>query len=245
MRVRDEIEILAPAAVRATGLAHAVQTAPAAAPAAAPVARPSLDVVTIMGVLEADLTPKVRVALDKLLTEGRTLRRNLERARRRIEFLEQLADRDPLAPVLNRRAFVRELTRAIAFAERYGVLGSLIYVDINGMKRINDRHGHGAGDAALRHVAEVLLRDVRASDVVGRLGGDEFGIILAQASGHDAAAKAAALAKAIEGAPVTWQDTTLELRVSYGAYTFAGGEGVDEALSAADRAMYAHKQGAA
>ena len=237
MRVRDEIEIPAPAAVRATGLAHAVQTAP--------VARPPLDVVTIMGVLEADLTPKARVALDKLLTEGQTLRRNLERARRRIEFLEQLADRDPLAPVLNRRAFVRELTRAIAFAERYGVLGSLIYLDINGMKRINDRHGHGAGDAALRHVAEVLLRDVRASDVVGRLGGDEFGIILAQASGHAAAAKAAALAKAIEGAPMTWQDATLELRVSYGAYTFAGGEGVDEALSAADRAMYAHKQGAA
>ena len=85
MRVQDEIEIPAPAAVRATGLAHAVQTAP--------VARPPLDVVTIMGVLEADLTPKARVALEKLLTEGQTLRRNLERARRRIEFLEQLADR--------------------------------------------------------------------------------------------------------------------------------------------------------
>ena len=237
MRVQDEIEIPAPAAVRATGLAHAVQTAP--------VARPPLDVVTIMGVLEADLTPKARVALDKLLTEGQTLRGNLERARRRIEFLEQLADRDPLAPVLNRRAFMRELTRMIAFAQRYGVLGSVVYLDINGMKRINDRHGHGAGDAALRHVAKVLLRDVRASDIVGRLGGDEFGVILTQASGPAAAAKAAALAKAIEGAPMTWQDTTLELRVSYGAYTFAGGEGVDEALSAADRAMYAHKQGAA
>jgi diguanylate cyclase (GGDEF)-like protein len=236
MRVREKIEIPGPAAVCATAPTQAVR--------AAPVARPTIDVVTIMGVPEADLTPRVRVALDKLLAEAQTLRENLGRARRRIEYLEQLADRDPLAPVLNRRAFMRELTRTIAFAQRYGVLGSVVYLDINGMKRINDRHGHGAGDAALRHVAKVLLRDVRASDIVGRLGGDEFGVILTQASGQDAAAKAAALAKAIEGTPIAWQDATLELGVSYGAYTFAGGEGVDEALGAADRAMYAHKQGA-
>jgi diguanylate cyclase (GGDEF)-like protein len=83
---------------------------------------------------------------------------------------------------------------------------------------------------------------VRSSDIVGRLGGDEFGIILAQANDQAAAAKAAALAKAVERDPISWQDVTLRLRVSYGTYTFAGGEAVDDALSAADRAMYAHKQ---
>ncbi len=205
--------------------------------------RAPVDVATIMGVPEAELTPKVRAALDKLMAEVHSLREDLERSRRRIGYLEQLADRDPLAPVLNRRAFVRELTRMIAFAERYGAPSSVLYLDIDGMKRINDSHGHGAGDAALKHVAEVLLRDVRASDIVGRLGGDEFGIILAQADGPAAAAKAAALAAAIESEPVSWQDATFELGVSYGAYTFAGGEGVDEALSAADRAMYAQKRG--
>jgi diguanylate cyclase (GGDEF)-like protein len=235
MQVQDEIEIPAPAAVRATGLAHAVQTAP--------VARPPLDVVTIMGVPEAELTPKVRAALDKLLAEVHILREDLDRSRRRIEYLEELADRDPLAPVLNRRAFVRELTRMIAFAERYGSPGSVVYLDIDGMKQINDSHGHGAGDAALKHVAEVLLRGIRASDIVGRLGGDEFGIILAQADGQASAAKAAVLAKAIESEPISWQETALELKVSYGVFTFAGGEGVDEALAAADRAMYAQKQG--
>ena len=244
MRVRDKSGDLAPAGAGAAAR-------PAAAGANAPVQpvqpaaprRPPVDIATIMGVPEAELTPKVRAALDKLLAEVQTLREDLERSRRRIGYLEKLADRDPLAPVLNRRAFVRELTRMIAFAERYGVPGSVVYLDIDGMKRINDSHGHGAGDAALKHVAEALLRDVRSSDIVGRLGGDEFGIILAQADGPAAAAKAAVLAEAVERDPISWQDVTLKLRVSYGTYTFAGGEGVDEALPAADRAMYAHKQG--
>jgi len=246
MRVRDKSGSLAPAgAAPAVGAGFA--SGPAATDASAPVqpARPPLDIATIMGVPEAELTPKVRAALDQLLAEVQTLREDLERSRRRIGYLERLADRDPLAPVLNRRAFVRELTRMIAFAERYGAPGSVVYLDIDGMKGINDSHGHGAGDAALKHVAEVLLRDVRSSDIVGRLGGDEFGIILAQADGPAAAAKAAVLAKAIEREPISWQDVTLKLGVSYGTYTFDGGEGVDEALSAADRAMYAHKQAGA
>ncbi len=246
MRVRDKSGNLAPGgAGPAPGPAAAGATAPAQPAQPTQPIRPPLDIATIMGVPEAELTPKVRAALDKLLAEVQTLREDLERSRRRIGYLEQLADRDPLAPVLNRRAFVRELTRMIAFAERYGVPGSVVYLDIDGMKRINDSHGHGAGDAALKHVAEVLLRDVRASDIVGRLGGDEFGIILAQADGAAAATKAAVLAEAVERDPISWQDVTLKLRVSYGTYTFAGGEGVDEALSAADRAMYAHKQGGA
>ncbi len=247
MRVRDK------SGNPAVPLGGAGSTSAAAQPAqpvepvepvkATPAPRAPVDIATIMGVPEAELTPKVRAALDKLLAEVQTLREDLERSRRRIGYLEQLADRDPLAPVLNRRAFVRELTRMIAFADRYAVPGSVVYLDIDGMKRINDSHGHGAGDAALKHVAEVLLRDVRASDIVGRLGGDEFGIILAQADAEAATAKAAVLAEAVERDPISWQDVTLKLRVSYGTYTFAGGEGVDEALSAADRAMYAHKQG--
>ncbi len=132
----------------------------------------------------------------------------------------------------------------IAFAERYGVSGSVLYFDIDGMKRINDTWGHAAGDAALKHVAEVLLRDVRASDIVGRLGGDEFGIILAQADARAAAAKAHTLAEAIAAEPVPWHDEVFELGVSHGIYTFAGGEAVDEALNAADHAMYASKRDA-
>ncbi len=243
MRVRNKSGGAVPTGVTPGGAPESADR-PAAVQPVAPTraTRPPVDVATIMGVPEAELTPKVRAAIDRLMAEVQSLREELGRARRRVEYLEQLADRDPLAPVLNRRAFVRELTRMIAFAERYGVSGSVLYFDIDGMKRINDTWGHAAGDAALKHVAQVLLRDVRASDIVGRLGGDEFGIILAQADAGAAATKARALAEAIAAEPVPWHGEALDLGVSHGIYTFAGGEAVDEALNAADHAMYASKR---
>jgi diguanylate cyclase (GGDEF)-like protein len=245
MRVRNRSGGAVPAGVTPGGAPESADRPTAVQPVApARATQQTVDVATIMGVPEAELTPKVRAAIDQLMAEVQSLREELGRARRRVEYLEQLADRDPLAPVLNRRAFVRELTRMIAFAERYGVSGSVLYFDIDGMKRINDTWGHAAGDAALKHVAEVLLRDVRASDIVGRLGGDEFGIILAQADARAAAAKAHTLAEAIAAEPVPWHDEVFELGVSHGIYTFAGGEAVDEALNAADHAMYASKRDA-
>ncbi len=167
----------------------------------------------------------------------------MEASKHRMAKLERLADEDSLAPISNRRAFVRELSRLMSFAERYGAPSSLLFFDVNGMKEINDTHGHGAGDAALLQVANILLEQVRTSDVVGRLGGDEFGVILAQADQAAALEKAASLAKAIESAPLEWQGTTITLELAHGAYTFLGGDNVESALAAADEAMYAHKRG--
>jgi diguanylate cyclase (GGDEF)-like protein len=215
-----------------------VQPAAPAKPAGTP-----LDVATIMGIPEAELTPKVRAAMGKLMAEVHSLREDLNQARKRIDYLERLADRDALAPVLNRRAFVRELTRAMAFTERYGAPGSVLYFDVNGMKQINDSQGHAAGDAVLKRMAEILLSGVRASDVVGRLGGDEFGVILSQAGTDAAAAKAAVLAQAVSANPIDWADKPLPIAASYGVYSFAGGEAADDALNAADRAMYTQKHG--
>ena len=211
-------------------------TPPAGAPAGAG------DTATVAGIPEAELTPRVRAALEQLMSEVHRLREELELAKRRIQHLEDLADLDALVPVANRRAFVRELSRLMAFAERYGAPGSVIYFDINGMKEINDTFGHNAGDAAIRHVSEILLRNVRGSDVVGRLGGDEFGVILSQSDQSTAAAKANALAAAITGSPLAWEGQAIGIEISFGSYSFAGSEGVDEALAAADRAMYEHKR---
>jgi diguanylate cyclase (GGDEF)-like protein len=130
----------------------------------------------------------------------------------------------------------------IAFANRYGVPASVVYFDVNNMKQINDAHGHPAGDAALRHIATVLQENIRASDVVGRLGGDEFGVILAQTDAEQAHSKAAALAEAIAASPLRWGGTTLPVSAAYGVHVFSGSDDAQQAIEAADRAMYEQKR---
>ncbi len=200
------------------------------------------DVMTIAGIPETDLTPKVRQALQMLMHEVQRLREDLRQAQQRVGYLEKLADEDSLVPVANRRAFVRELSRLAAFAERYNASSSVLYFDINNFKQINDQHGHAAGDAALTHIATLLAQNIRESDIVGRLGGDEFGVILAKSDQADASEKADSLAQLITKSPVDWKGVSLRLSVSYGAYTFSGGEDASDALAMADRAMYAQKR---
>src|ERR1044072_6319464 len=113
-----------------------------------------------------------------LLAENERLKRELAVARARIGELEARADIDPLLDILNRRGFERELKRALAHAKRYGTTAALMFVDLDSFKAVNDRHGHGTGDAFLKAVPREITRYVRASDVVGRLGGDEFGVLL-------------------------------------------------------------------
>jgi diguanylate cyclase (GGDEF)-like protein len=213
----------------------------AAASAPAPVAAPT-DSATVLGIPAGELTPKVRDALMRLMQEVDSLRRELEQSRQRIAYLEQLADQDSLAPVANRRAFVRELSRTIAFSERYNSPSSVIYFDVNGLKPINDTYGHPAGDAALMQIADALVENVRESDIVGRLGGDEFAVILSHGDEEAAREKAETLSATIESQPLDWNGAAIPLRVSWGVYTFRGGDSAGEALAAADRAMYAHKQ---
>lgn len=186
----------------------------------------------------ATMTPEMRA----LVEEREALRHELAEARTQIAQLERLADEDALTPIANRRAFVRELTRMIAFTKRYGVPSSVVYFDVNGMKQINDNHGHPAGDAALRLVAKTLLDNVRSSDVVGRLGGDEFGVILAHTNQEQANAKADALAQAIGASPLRWGGVDIRVSAAHGVYSFTGGDDAHVAIEAADRAMYRQKR---
>jgi diguanylate cyclase (GGDEF)-like protein len=180
--------------------------------------------------------------LARLRAERAAMQRELEDARARIIQLERLADEDSLAPIANRRAFVRELSRMIAFTRRYGPPSSVIYFDVNGMKQINDTHGHPAGDAALRHVAEILSNNVRESDIVGRLGGDEFGVILAQTNQEQANAKASSLAQAIGSTALSWGKHEIKLSAAFGVYSFTGSDDAQVAIEAADQAMYKQKR---
>ena len=92
------------------------------------------------------------------------------------------------------------------------------------------------------HVADILARNLRDTDIVGRLGGDEFGIILTHTDEDATYEKAEGLVTNIRTTPFRWDGSTMYIDVAYGAYTFRAGESVDEALAAADRAMYAHKR---
>ena len=178
---------------------------------------------------------------DALGREIESLRREVADLRERLAEVQVLADADVLAPILNRRAFVRELDRTVAFVARYGGTASLLYFDLDGFKSVNDQFGHAAGDAALVQVAARLPATVRASDVVGRLGGDEFGVILGQSDAVAAAAKAAVLAAAICDVPVIWEAREVRLEASWGVCEVEPQSMAEQVVAAADTAMYAQK----
>jgi diguanylate cyclase (GGDEF)-like protein len=228
----------APAArrVAVAGYARAVEAV--AAPA---VVEPVVGA-SVLGIPEAEFTPRVRDAIMTLMSEVDGLRHELQQTRSRLEEVEHAADQDQLLPLLNRRAFVRELTRHINFATRYSTPASLVYFDLDGFKSINDTYGHTAGDAVLSHFADTLLAHVRDSDVVGRLGGDEFGIILSHADQAQAHKKASALAETLKASPPQWRGKPIQVGFSYGAFELLGSDDADNAIARADEAMYAHKR---
>ncbi|HLI13537.1 MAG TPA: GGDEF domain-containing protein [Alphaproteobacteria bacterium] len=240
MRIEDK----GPArGARRPGAAAAVgPTAPAGPSATTAPGTSVADVASVAGIPEAEFTPRVRQAITALMAEVDRLRQELGQAKDRIDYLERLADQDALVPVVNRRAFVRELSRAMSYARRYQVSSSVLYFDINNMKAINDSLGHAAGDAAITHVAEILVANVRESDVVGRLGGDEFGVILVHSDEEIAADKAEKLAAAIAAKPLECQGRSIAVEVAFGSAPLGGEDDPNRALDAADRAMYARKR---
>ncbi len=209
---------------------------------AAPAARPAADIPTVLGIPHHEFTPRVRDAIMRLMGEVDALRQELAQHRRRMAQLETEADHDVLVPCLNRKAFVREMSRILSFVERYGLPASLIYIDLDNFKEINDRHGHAAGDAALLHVCEVIRGHIRESDLIGRLGGDEFGLLLAKANQREADMKADLICQIIKASPLVWAGRAVPISFTTGAYEFKAGENPAEAMARADRAMYERKK---
>jgi diguanylate cyclase (GGDEF)-like protein len=197
---------------------------------------------SVLGIPDSEFTPRVRDAIMGLMSEVDTLRRELSQTKARLEDVEKAADQDGMLPLLNRRAFVRELTRYIAFTGRYNTPASLIYFDLNHLKKTNDTYGHAAGDAVLSHFADVLMAHVRDSDCVGRLGGDEFGVLLSHANQEQALKKADVLAEALEASPTSWNGNTIPVSFAYGAFELKSGDNPDTAMARADQAMYAQKR---
>ena len=214
----------------------------ALAQAGAAVRAAPADKADFLGISEAELTPAVKGAVQTLLTEIDDLRGEVGRLKTRLAEAEEIADRDALTPLLNRRALVRELGRIRTFAQRYGSAASLVYFDLDDLKSVNDRFGHAAGDAALKAVAERLRANVRDSDIVGRMGGDEFAVILVQADRATAEAKASSLARAVESEPLRFGDWTAPLHVSFGVCEIGQDSDPEAIVAQADAAMFARKR---
>jgi diguanylate cyclase (GGDEF)-like protein len=158
--------------------------------------------------------------------------------------LFELANRDALTGLFNRRRFEEEFDHFLARARRYGDTGTLLLLDLDRLKPTNDTLGHEGGDLLLRAVAGVLTALVRESDVVGRIGGDEFAVLLLGASPVNSLAKADDLRVAIADVRIETQAGSAWTSVSIGVAAVQATDGLDssEILKRADVAMYRAKR---
>jgi diguanylate cyclase len=169
---------------------------------------------------------------------------NAERASA-VQRLQELADHDTLTGVLNRRRFTEELDRSIAYSRRYGGQGAVLVLDVDHFKSINDEFGHAVGDQVLARLGALLRERVRGTDVVGRLGGDEFTVLLPRADAEQSLAVArAVLDKLRSEGTVTMTGRSIGITASIGVGRFGQGLGLDsqQVLRNADVAMYEAKE---
>jgi diguanylate cyclase (GGDEF)-like protein len=190
-----------------------------------------------------DMTNEVTDVSDteRLIGEIGRLRAHVAQLEQRVEQLDHLAHQDSLISLPNRRGFMRELERLVDRAKRYGEGSAMLFVDLDGLKMINDSFGHKAGDEALIQVAELLVGGVRRSDVVARIGGDEFGILLAHAGEDSANETAARLIQLIAGCDFTHEGDVLPLSVAIGVGMISAEDSPEDIMARADEAMYRRK----
>jgi two-component system cell cycle response regulator len=159
--------------------------------------------------------------------------------------LEHLATTDPLTALLNRRALSERLTAEMERALRYGSTVALLLLDLDHFKHVNDTHGHLVGDAVLRGVAGLLADEVRACDLVGRYGGEEFLVVLPETDDEGAAAIAERVRERVAGHEFRGRDDGRALRltasIGVAAFPAARVEGVEDLFARADAALYRAK----
>ena len=182
-----------------------------------------------------------KLSLDEaiaLVDEIERLRAKLAEYEARVAELDRLAHRDPLVDLPNRRSFLANLDRLIARINRYGGEAALLFVDLDGLKAINDRFGHDAGDKALVEVARLLVASVRESDFVARLAGDEFGILLEYSDELSAWQTALRVVEAVDDCQFCVEAACLSLSVAVGVGVVKRGDTAQSVLARADKDMY-------
>lgn len=188
---------------------------------------------------EAELRARLKIA-KRILNLERSLKQSLEE-------LKHLSVKDPLTELYNRRFLAERLPQEIKRASRYGRNLSLIMLDIDHFKLVNDTHGHGAGDAVLKICAAALQEAIRQDvDWAARYGGEEFLLILPETDHGGALVVAERLREQFEAAPLQVGELAISITASFGVSTYPhdrrGALGTEALLEAADRALYQAKK---
>jgi diguanylate cyclase (GGDEF)-like protein len=196
--------------------------------------------------LSGDVTHEVTEIsdADRLSAEVKRLRAQVADLQARVEHLDCLAHQDSLIDLPNRRGFMRALERLCDRVRRYDEKVAMLFVDLDGLKLINDTFGHPAGDEALIQVARLLSDGVRKSDLVARLGGDEFGILLGHADEASAHETAARLVDLIADCDFEHDGAALPLSVAIGVATLGAEDDPATIMARADEEMYRRKAAA-
>lgn len=181
-------------------------------------------------------------AAERALAAAAGVERRLALLSDQVRRLQKLVVTDELTGLLNRRGFESELNRTLALARRHDETGMILYVDLDGFKAINDTFGHAVGDEVLRHVASLLVQNIRSTDVIGRLGGDEFAIILTRASVVGGHSRARVLEALLNEAVLVVDGRTISIAASFGALPYRPGDEGPELLARADAKMYEQKR---
>ncbi len=157
------------------------------------------------------------------------------------DHLHRLSTTDPLTGLFNRRFLETRAADEVERSQRYGTPVSLLVVDLDGLKAINDTHGHKAGDEAIQTVAQSISESVRANDVPARVGGDEFAVLLPQTASAEALAAGTRIASAVA---LRAGARGMVLSVSVGVSELDGARSptLEDLLAAADRALYDAKR---
>lgn len=188
-----------------------------------------------------DANDQEAVSLDEaviLVEEIQRLRSELERSQAHAAELDRLAHQDALVDLANRRSFLARLRELIARVERYGGPAAMLFVDVDGLKAINDGFGHIAGDRALVEVARLLVASVRKADFVARLSGDEFGVLLEHADELGAWEIALRVVETVDDCQFEVNGVALPLSVAVGVGAIQGTDTPESVLARADQSMY-------
>ncbi|MBA2349810.1 MAG: EAL domain-containing protein [Solirubrobacterales bacterium] len=188
----------------------------------------------------------VEISLSPLETDQGTLVmsaiRDVTERKEAEAHLRHLAEHDTLTGLLNRRCFEEHFAREIALAARYGAEGTLLLLDIDSLKDVNDAQGHSVGDDILKRIARILQTRMRSTDIVARLGGDEFAVLLPHTGAEPAAALTREVLRTIRAGVLVVDSTRVNVSCSAGLAGFGQGALAEDVMIAADVSLYAAKE---